>query len=160
MRLSEGQVFSREALEEYLEKKYPDRFSMVHKVIQTNLDSSLGCVIPADLLYFDSADKLLQSRILPRKVHEKTMKWIKGSPDQQLVSALEQHPLVMWRDRIDALPGRFDRAREMAARSLEPETQTVDIPRRMLKSPEDVDVWVKEVHEKLKAAIAKGPVII
>jgi len=63
-----------------------NQLSMVHKVIQTNLDSSLGCVIPADLLYFDSADKLLQARILPRKVHEKTMKWIKGSPDQQLVA--------------------------------------------------------------------------
>ena len=63
-----------------------NQLSMVHKVIQTNLDASLGCVIPADLLYFDSADKLLQARILPRKVHEKTMKWIKGSPDQQLVA--------------------------------------------------------------------------
>jgi len=31
------------------------------------------------------ADKLLQSRILPRKVHEKTMSWIKGSEDQRLM---------------------------------------------------------------------------
>ena len=29
-----------------------------------------------------------------------------------------------------------------------------------LKSPEDVNAWVKEVHEKLKDAIAKGPVIV
>ena len=48
----------------------------------------------------------------------------------------------------------------MTAKSLEPETQTVDIPRRTLKSSEDVDAWVKDVHEQLKKALAKGPVII
>ncbi len=79
---------------------------------------------------------------------------------QELVSALEQHPLVVWRDRIDALPGRFDRARELASKSLEPETQTVEIPRRTLKSPEDVDAWVKDVQDQLKKAVAKGPVVI
>ena len=79
---------------------------------------------------------------------------------QELVLALEQHPLAGWRDRIDALPGRFDRAWELAAKSLKPETQTVDIPRRTLKSPEDVDTWVKDVQDKLKKAVAKGPVMI
>ena len=63
-----------------------NQLSMIHKVIQTNLDDPLGHVVPADYLYFDSADKLLQSRILPRKVHEKTMSWIKGSEDQRLMA--------------------------------------------------------------------------
>ena len=62
-----------------------NQLSMVHKVAQTNLDDPLGYVVPADYLYFDSADKLLQARILPRKVHEQTMKWLKGSEDQRLV---------------------------------------------------------------------------
>ncbi|MGW8158714.1 MAG: BREX system P-loop protein BrxC [Desulfoprunum sp.] len=62
-----------------------NQLSMIHKVIQTNLNESLGSVVPADYLYFDSADKLLQSRILPRKVHEKTMSWSKGSDDEQLM---------------------------------------------------------------------------
>lgn len=62
-----------------------NQLSMIHKVIQTNLDAPLGSVVPADYLYFDSADKLLQSRILPRKVHEKTMSWIKGSEDEKLM---------------------------------------------------------------------------
>ena len=68
------------------ESQLRNQLSMIHKVIQTNLDDPLRCVIPADFLYFDSADKLLQARILPRKVHENTMKWIKGSPDQQLMA--------------------------------------------------------------------------
>lgn len=63
-----------------------NQLSMVHKVIQTNLNDPLGYVVPADYLYFDSADKLLQSRILPRKVHEKTISWSKGSPDEQLLA--------------------------------------------------------------------------
>ena len=61
-----------------------NQLSMVHKVIQTNLDADLGHVIPADHLYFESADKLLQARIVPRKVHESTMKWMRGSDDERL----------------------------------------------------------------------------
>ena len=61
-----------------------NQLSMIHKAIQTNLNEPLGNVVPGDYLYFDSADKLLQSRILPRKVHEKTMRWIKGSAEEQL----------------------------------------------------------------------------
>jgi hypothetical protein len=50
------------------------------------LDADVGNVIPADYLYFDSADKLLQSRVLPRKVHERTMKWVKGNDDERLMA--------------------------------------------------------------------------
>lgn len=63
-----------------------NQLSMVHKVIQTNLDEPLGSVVPADYLYFDSADKLLQSRVLPRKVHEKTLTWSKGNEDERLMA--------------------------------------------------------------------------
>jgi len=60
-----------------------NQLSMVHKTIQTHLDDPLGNVVPADYLYFDSADKLLQSRLLPRKVHEKTMIWRNGSETER-----------------------------------------------------------------------------
>ena len=63
-----------------------NQLSMAHKVIQTNLDEPLGHVVPADYLYFDSAEKLLQSRIVPRKVYEKTMSWMQGSADEKLVA--------------------------------------------------------------------------
>jgi len=63
-----------------------NQLSMVHKVIQTNLTKPLGNVVPADYLYFDSADRLLQARILPRKVHEKTISWMKGSEDEHLMA--------------------------------------------------------------------------
>ncbi len=63
-----------------------NQLSMVHKVIQTNLDEPLGHVVPADYLYFDAADKLLQQRILPRKVYEETMKWREGTADERLLA--------------------------------------------------------------------------
>jgi hypothetical protein len=43
-------------------------------------------VVPADYLYFDAADKLLQAWLLPRKVHEKTMHWMTGSEDERLMA--------------------------------------------------------------------------
>jgi hypothetical protein len=64
-----------------------NQLSMIHKIIQTNLDETLGHVVSADYLYFDSADKLLQSRILPRKVHEKTITWSKGSKEERLMAS-------------------------------------------------------------------------
>lgn len=68
------------------ESQLRNQLSMIHKVIQTNLNEPLGYVVPADYLYFDSADKLLQSRILPRKVHEKTITWNKGADDEKLMA--------------------------------------------------------------------------
>ena len=63
-----------------------NQLSMIHKAIQTNIEDPIGCVVPADYLYFDAADKLLQARVLPRKVYEKTMIWYQGSSDQKLVA--------------------------------------------------------------------------
>nr|MDA8228811.1 BREX system P-loop protein BrxC [Desulfitobacterium hafniense] len=63
-----------------------NQLSMVHRAAQTNLELDLGNVIPADFLYFDLADKLLQARILPRKVHEKTMVWRDQGETEQLMA--------------------------------------------------------------------------
>lgn len=63
-----------------------NQLGMVHNAIKTNLNEPLGHVVPADYLYFDSADKLLQSRKLPRKVHEKTMSWKQGSESERLLA--------------------------------------------------------------------------
>ncbi len=63
-----------------------NKLSMVLKAVQSNLEEELGNVIPADFLYFDSADKLLHSRILPRPVYEKTMSWIEQGEDEKLIA--------------------------------------------------------------------------
>jgi len=56
----------------------------IHKAIQTNLDDDLGTVIPGDYLYFETGEKLIQHRIVPRKLYDKTMVWIRGSEDERL----------------------------------------------------------------------------
>ncbi len=63
-----------------------NQLSMIHKAIQTNLDQPLGSVIPADYLFFDSAEKLLQTRMLPRKVHEKILRWHERTSDERLTA--------------------------------------------------------------------------
>lgn len=63
-----------------------NQLSMIHKAVRTNLDEPLGHVIRGDYIYFDTADRLLQARALPRKVHEKTMRWITGSVTEQLTA--------------------------------------------------------------------------
>ncbi|WP_018716649.1 BREX system P-loop protein BrxC [Arhodomonas aquaeolei] len=63
-----------------------NQLSMIHKAIQTNLDAPLGNIIPADYLYFDAADRLLQARMLPRKLHDATLRWLEGSEDEHLMA--------------------------------------------------------------------------
>ncbi|MDD3536026.1 MAG: BREX system P-loop protein BrxC [Candidatus Cloacimonetes bacterium] len=52
-----------------------NQLSTVHKATQSNVKRPLGSVIPADFLYFDSATKLLQARLLPNRLYEQTMLW-------------------------------------------------------------------------------------
>ena len=61
-----------------------NQLTMAHRAAQSNLTQPLGNVIAGDYLYFDLADKLLQSRSLPRNVHEKTIKWNAMGGDDQL----------------------------------------------------------------------------
>jgi len=63
-----------------------NQLSMVHKAIQTNLDAELGNVVAADYLYFDSAEKLLQSRLLPKNVYEAIQTWSRGNDDEKLLA--------------------------------------------------------------------------
>lgn len=63
-----------------------NQLSMIHKAIKDNVDKPIGNVIPADYLYFDAANRLLQSRMLPRKVYEQTMLWMQGTEDQKLMA--------------------------------------------------------------------------
>ena len=63
-----------------------NQLSLIHKAARESADKDLGYAVPADFLFFDGADKLLQARILPRKLHEKTMSWMHGSEDEKLTA--------------------------------------------------------------------------
>ena len=105
---------------------------------------------------------------LPDDTHEEILRQCEITPMSEplvrnhieLVKELDKNPLHIWNDRIDALAGRFARAREIAAKELEPKTQTVDIPRRTIRTDEDIDTWIEDVKLQLKTALKKGPIII
>ncbi|MCX9079152.1 MAG: hypothetical protein OIN84_14390, partial [Candidatus Methanoperedens sp.] len=78
----------------------------------------------------------------------------------ELLAALKQYPLNSWADRRDALKAKFDKALELGNKELEPKIQTIDLPRRTLRSSEDVDLWINEVGQQLKSALGNGPIVI
>lgn len=63
-----------------------NQLTMVHQAAKSSLEAPLGTVVAADYLYFDAADKLLQSRVLPRNVYEQTMTWLDGNSDERLIA--------------------------------------------------------------------------
>lgn len=85
---------------------------------------------------------------------------LKIASQDELVAALHAYPITSWADRIDAVSSRFDKVRVTAAKWLEPKIQSVELPRRTLRTPEEVAAWVEEVKAQLEQAVAKGPVII
>jgi hypothetical protein len=79
---------------------------------------------------------------------------------EELTTALSKYPISSWNDKIDALSGRFDRLLELAAKELEPKTQTIEVPRRTLRNEADIQLWINELEEKLKDSIKDGPIVL
>ena len=77
-----------------------------------------------------------------------------------MIETLDIQPLNAWKDRIDAIGEHFARARELAAKEFEPKTRSIDLPRRLLKTNEDLETWMQEVEKKLKEALTKGPIVL
>lgn len=78
----------------------------------------------------------------------------------QVLATLRRLPISQFADQIAALPGRFSTVLEQAAELCEPEAQFVSIPRRTLKTAEEIDAWVDEVRAQLKGALEKGPIVL
>ncbi len=82
-----------------------------------------------------------------------------GSEDA-LLQALERRTLRGWTELAEALPQRFARAREEAARALEPKVQRVSLTSSVLRSEGDVTSWVAEAQATLLKKLGDGPVVI
>ncbi len=68
------------------ESQLRNQLTLTHKAVQTVLDQPLGTVVDTDYLYFDAADRLLQTRYLPREVHERIARWNSGTADDKLMA--------------------------------------------------------------------------
>jgi hypothetical protein len=56
------------------------------------------------------------------------------------------------------MPSRFQQAQQDAAKLMEPQVTFVSVPRRTLKTVEDIDAWLAEAREDLVSALQRGPV--
>ena len=78
----------------------------------------------------------------------------------ELLTALEATRPRDWEDRIDLLPPRIARAREQAAKLVEPAAIRVTPPSATLRTQEDVDDYLNQLRAKIEAQLAKGPVVL
>lgn len=80
--------------------------------------------------------------------------------DDELVKTLDRTPLGSWKDKTDALGGRFSDAISTAARLLEPKVQTVRLSSGTLKTADDINDWVKAQETHLLIKLKDGPIVI
>lgn len=80
--------------------------------------------------------------------------------DDELVKSLDRAPLGFWKDKTDALGGRFSDAIATAARLLEPKVQTVRLSSGTLKSEDDIKGWLKDQETHLLSKLKDGPIVI
>lgn len=81
--------------------------------------------------------------------------------DEALMQTVDAHPLLWWGREMHALPGQVVRAREEAARLLEPDIVTVRPPHRTLRDESEVDAYLGELRSEIMEHISKGdPVML
>ena len=83
-----------------------------------------------------------------------------GSLDD-LLEELEKQPLPTWQDRQDAISIRFEKARMLAARLLEPESVKVIPKSATIKTAEDLETYIGEFRNEVQSHLDEGnPVVI
>jgi hypothetical protein len=80
--------------------------------------------------------------------------------DDDILTAARASSLVARRDFSDAVPARFTRALDEAARLLEPKAVRVALPAATIKSESDLDAWIDETRKLVKEQLKQGPVIL
>ena len=95
----------------------------------------------------------------PHQLAEDGTPNIEVADTDSILKTLERTSLSALRDRIAALPSRFQAATVDAAKAMEPKVQQVRLDTRTLKSEEDIDAWLQEVKAKLLAGLKDGPVL-
>jgi len=80
------------------------------------------------------------------------------STEASLLAALDDKDLAARHTEAEAIPARVEKARQQAAKLLEPDIQFVTLDPGLLRTEVDVDAWLAGQKKKLMAALEKGPV--
>lgn len=82
-----------------------------------------------------------------------------GMPEQ-LQDALDDCDLEHWVSKTQALPSRFEAARQAAVQLLKPNVVHVSIPRRTLNDEVELKAWLAEVEALIAPKLNQGPVTV
>jgi hypothetical protein len=82
------------------------------------------------------------------------------STDAKLLDVLDATSLSGWQDRISLVPGRRDRARQRAAKQLEPESVTVTLPSATIKTTGDLEAYIGEVRTRVQPHLDASKTVI
>ncbi len=77
----------------------------------------------------------------------------------EIIGALNELSLSAFKDRVIAIPSRFDRIIMDAAKLMEPDIQQISLPSQTLKTEKDIDEWLKKVRHLLIEKLADGPIM-
>jgi hypothetical protein len=80
--------------------------------------------------------------------------------DETLLATLDAKNLAARRTEAEAIPARVEKARQQAAKLLEPKVQFISVDRPVLKTDADIEDWLDRQRGKLLQAIKNGPVQI
>ena len=83
---------------------------------------------------------------------------IKVQTESDIVETLDRVSISSLRDRVVAVPSRFQQVQREAATLMEPEVTFISLPRRTMKNADEIDAWLSEVKQRLTDALDKGPV--
>ena len=85
---------------------------------------------------------------------------IKLASEADILAALKESSLNGRRTLVEAMPQRFQKALEEAARLLEPKATRVALPAATIHDERELDTWIDEVRETIKDYLKEGPVIL
>jgi hypothetical protein len=87
-------------------------------------------------------------------------KKIKVATEEDIIDTLEEGSLEHRQTRIEAMPQRFQRAIEEAAKLLEPKASRISLPSVTIKNEADLEEWLNEVRNRVNNQLKDGPVIL
>ncbi|GFM17528.1 MULTISPECIES: BREX system P-loop protein BrxC [Mycobacteriaceae] len=82
------------------------------------------------------------------------------SSSDKLLQVLDDLPLKSWNDRIAFVPGRRDQARFQAAKLIEPESISVQLPSATIRSAPDLETYLDDVRKRVKPHIDANKTVI
>ena len=83
---------------------------------------------------------------------------VKLGTEAEVLACVVGRSLQTWRDKTDALPGRFQNVKKAAAKILEPKVIYVKVSGTTVHTEADLAAWLAKVQADVAAELVNGPV--